>query len=204
MKANDEVKFVGEYTAGRIESLLALPDAQRRASLAELRRGIGHAPGALPELWGTLLSGLWQSEEDPAKFAQGNPTYEEWAVYTALTLFAMHQQGSDGSVHVQGRRFGTAVGQLVKGQDDLERVLHRFTPAATSADMAELSHHLRGLIQILRAGSIGFDYADLAQDLYRYQLSDESKDRVRLKWGRDFYREVYKMAKDTEEVVTDE
>ena len=29
-----------------------------RAALAQLRRGIGHVPGELPQLWGAFLSGM--------------------------------------------------------------------------------------------------------------------------------------------------
>ena len=43
------------YAAQQLHRLQALPDNQRRAELAKLRRGIGHAPGELPELWGSFL-----------------------------------------------------------------------------------------------------------------------------------------------------
>ena len=43
------------YAAQQLHRLQALPDNQRRAELAKLRRGIGHAPGDLPELWGSFL-----------------------------------------------------------------------------------------------------------------------------------------------------
>lgn len=203
MQTGEVSKAVSSCTASRIKRILSLPDAQRRASLAELRRGVGTAPGALPELWGELLMG-WGDHfpiDDGAQ-AKDGPTYEEWAVYTALTLFALHQQGSDVSMHVERQSFGTAVGRLVEGPDDLDRVLHRFNPAATATDISEAAHYLRGLIQILRAESIGLDYADLATDLYRYQWGEESADRVRLKWGRDFYREVYRTNKNTEEAAS--
>ena len=42
------------YTAQRLHWLWALPDNQRRVELAKLRRGVGHAPGDLPELWGMI------------------------------------------------------------------------------------------------------------------------------------------------------
>ena len=43
------------YAAQQLHRLQALPDNQRRAKLAKLRRGIGHVPGELPELWGSFL-----------------------------------------------------------------------------------------------------------------------------------------------------
>lgn len=217
---NDILKAVRNYTAYRITRIFSSPDAQRRAALANLRRGVGYAPGAVPELWGEFLAD-WErffKDDDSTPYVEYERVRAEWAVYTALTLFAMHQQGSESPVHTDGqcspgnpqrgapedppRGFGTAVGRLVKNQDDIERVLHRFNPAATAVDMAEAAHHLRGLIRILRSESIGLDYAELAADLY--QLSTESADKVRLKWGRDFYREVYKANKTTEEASSNE
>lgn len=76
-----------------------------RAQLAMLRRGVGKKPGDLPELWGILFGDL------PEEFlsVSGEPTREEWAVYTALTLYALHQQGSEatgpeGCMHRPGKR----------------------------------------------------------------------------------------------------
>ena len=43
------------YAAQQLHRLQSLPDNQRRAELAKLRRGIGHVPGELPELWGSFL-----------------------------------------------------------------------------------------------------------------------------------------------------
>lgn len=200
----DAANAVAKCTEDRIERILSLPDSPRRAALAELRRGVGRAPGALPELWGELLMDWERYFPDDAAKTRGEPTFQEWAVYTSLTLFALHQQGADGSMHVKDLHIGTAVGRLAKDPEDLDRVLRRFNPAATASDMSELSHHLRGLVQILRAESIGLDYADLASDLYRYQLSAESADSVRLKWGRELYRESSKTNKNTEEAASDD
>ena len=49
------------YAVQQLHRLQALPDNQRRAELAKLRRGIGHAPGELPELWGSFLLGMPES-----------------------------------------------------------------------------------------------------------------------------------------------
>ena len=71
----------------KLERLRTLPENQRRAELAELRHGIGHAPGELPAIWGAFLTDL------PEEFYRndGNASPGEWAVYTALTMFALHQ-----------------------------------------------------------------------------------------------------------------
>ena len=45
----------------RIRQIQGLPEHPRRAALANLRRGIGRAPGELPELWGSFLQEMPRS-----------------------------------------------------------------------------------------------------------------------------------------------
>ena len=52
--------------------------------------------------------------------------------------------------------------------------------------MEELSYRLRTLVKILRDNDIKLNYVDLAGDLYNFQF-ENSIDKVRLKWGQDFY-----------------
>ena len=49
---------IHDYVAGQLSGLWSLPKPQRRARLAELRRGVGHQPGDLPALWGSFLQDL--------------------------------------------------------------------------------------------------------------------------------------------------
>ena len=104
------------YAAQQLHRLQSLPDNQRRAELAKLRRGIGHAPGELPELWGSFLLGMPESFQ-----GRSAPSAAEWAVYLALTLYAMHQQGNDRPMNCPGNTLGRAVRQLAErnsaGQD---------------------------------------------------------------------------------------
>lgn len=41
---------IREYVSRQLDRIWKLPEHQRRAELAKLRRGIGHPPGELPEL----------------------------------------------------------------------------------------------------------------------------------------------------------
>lgn len=89
---------------------------------------------------------------------------------------------------LRGVTLGKAVRRLVP-YGDLEveaRTLRRFNQMATSSDMDELTHHLRGMISLLRSHDIPLDYAALARDLFLYQTI-EFQPKVRLKWGRDYY-----------------
>lgn len=180
------------YARKRLKRLQALPDNRLRAELAELRRGVGHAPGEIPALWGTFLEDFPEDIcNDPKKSKQR--ARMEWAVYTALTLFALHQQGKDFHTEwmdASDRRFGQAVRKLAPSNDDsddnLNRIRNRFNIIATSANIRELANHLRAMIHILRDADIAFDYADFAADLYCF-MSPVLVNEIKLKWGRDFY-----------------
>ena len=106
MKTNE----VKACVTRQLRRLQVLPEPQRRAELAELRRGVGRQPGDLPALWGALLADM------PEQLQGSNgPSKAEWAVYTALTLFALHQQGEAGiSMNQPGRTLGGAVRQLAE------------------------------------------------------------------------------------------
>ena len=172
------------YVAARLRWLQTLPEHPRKAQLADLRRGVGRTPGELPELWGAFL----QDMPEELQSTTGNPTPAEWAIYLALTLYALHQQGQISPMHKEGEGLGKAARQLVPpGQDPGESSIQkRFNALATATQMPEISHHLRGMIQLLRAGGIPLDYVQLAGDLYDLQFPD-AMPRVRLRWGQDFY-----------------
>ena len=167
------------------------------AALAQLRRGVGRQPGAMPEIWELTLNGLPEDMQS----TDGIPTKGEWAVYTAITLFALHQQGrnpSTESMNREGMPIGRAIRALVEIPEDEVRVKRRFDAAATANSMTEFSYHLRGLIQLLRSKGVPTDYAQLAEALYWFQIP-EMRDRIRLKWGQDFYSEKSGKEKTNEE-----
>lgn len=186
---------VYSITAKKLSKLLTMTvSGPQKAQLATLRRGAGKAPGELPELWGVLL------EDIPEELLSQNgvPTYGEWSIYAAMTLFAVHQQGKDPKLepmHRNGQTFGGAVAGLIQSKGDEERIIRRFNIAATATEPAELTHHLRGIVQLLREQDIALDYAALAADLYSYQFP-ESRARVRLRWGQDFYGTLNAKRKD--------
>ena len=193
MKAQEVRAYVGR----QLQKLWNLPLNQRRAVLAKLRRGIGHRPGDLPELWGAFLQDMPENVQ-----GQNGPSHAEWAVYLAFTLYAMHQQSNERDcMNRPGNTLGRAVRQLAErtvssGQEWTESsVLRRFNALATAEDITEISHYLRGMIQLLRAAkgeSIPLDYPQLAVDLYLLQCTEpqfaQTPANVRLQWGQDLYR----------------
>lgn len=178
---------IAKYLSQKLQLLQKLPEHPRKAALANLRRGVGRIPGDQPELWSVFLQDMppaWKSQT-------GEPTREEWAVYLALTLYALHQQGHalpEDNMSRSGVRFGQAVRRLVKPGEDVtdSSVQKRFTVLATASDMREISQHLRGMIQLLHAAGIPLDYPRLAADLYELQFAGRAP-RVRLRWGQAFY-----------------
>lgn len=182
---------IGNYVNARIYAMAkdekSLENSSSKAHLAHLRHGVGKAPGEIPELWGEFLQNL--PEELMSKSSA--PSYAEWAIYTALTLFALHQQGHSEPMNALGfeNALGRAVSRLVENPTDeeaVERVKQKLSLAANSEDMRELSYHLKTLVRLLSRAGIKLNYADLAEDLYRFQF-ENTVDEVRLKWGRDFY-----------------
>ncbi len=190
-----------------------------RATLARLRRGVSLAPGADPDIWDVTLA------EIPAEIASlnGEPTRGEWAIQTALTLFALHQQGRNiktecmhhedidaqkddkalktatpkVSLDINAMKaesskphsFGSAVRRLAgdKESDSFKAVRRRFNATVTSESIEEFAHHLRCMVQLMKAAGIRLDYVALAREIYLFQNPD-NRDTLRLRWGQDFYR----------------
>ena len=69
-------KQIAGLVERRIRQIQGLPEHPRRAALANLRRGIGRAPGELPELWGSFLQemppGVFQPQWQPHRSRVGN------------------------------------------------------------------------------------------------------------------------------------
>ncbi len=183
---------IGLFVKKKIGQIQAVADyGAGKKTLAQLRRGIGHEPGSLPELFAITLQDL------PEGFLSkdGDATKEEWASYLSLTLYALHQQGYNAQtqpMHTkEGGSLGSAMSSLVSSYEGdpnaEERILQRLQTLATSIDMKALSHHLRSVVQLLKSKGIPLDYGRLAGDLYEMQFP-EGKKRVCLRWGEDLYR----------------
>lgn len=157
------------------------------ASMAKLRRGVGKRLAEAPESWSVVLPYV-PDELLSTSYDGFKETEAESAIFTALTLYAVHQQGSDSSVNIQGISFGSALGKL-KNQDNELAITRRFNSIVTSSEITELAHHARGLVQLMKASgkNIGLDYPQFAKDLCNFQYPDGRRNVI-LRWGQDFYR----------------
>lgn len=205
---NDRAETVKGLVSDRLNRLKFNPkESAVRAELAKMRRGIGKPPGEIPELWGMMFEDMPEEMAKRIAKKQGIISCEEWAVHTALTMYALHQQGKDigtENMNKPGQSLGTAVAMLITRDEDREEaVRRRFNTMATSADINELAWHLKGIIQLLRRDGIELDYPKLAEELYRYQFY-ERMTSVRLQWGRDFYSHSNKHSNDKEGEMSDD
>jgi CRISPR system Cascade subunit CasB len=178
-----------KYMKGKIHEL-SEDDSAAKAACARLRRAVGKPLAAAPDVWDVVL---WDIPEEWRSGGTGEASYPEKAVYTAIALYAAHIQGKEQSMHADGVSFGTAVGELVlPDESNLDAVKRRFNSAVTSTDLTELAWHARGLIQLIKGADIKFDYPRFAKDLFNFQLSADNANRVRLRWGEDFYGTISK------------
>src|SRR5690606_2762569 len=148
-----EIGVRKEPAQGVLRSRLAR-EINAGATLANLRRGIGKKVGELPALWQITLEGLLEPDERVGD----DPTPEEQAAYTAITLYALHQQSRREGMHQRGRGLGTAVATLARRTGNEAAVRRRFEALGTAESFPEVVHHARGLVTQLRGENIGLDY----------------------------------------------
>lgn len=151
-----------------------------RGELAALRRGVSRSPGELPEIWELTRVEVPDGAGDA-------PTWEEIAVHTAMTLYAVHQQSRTEHMFSPGVGLGSAARRLIGSPDEENPSARaRFNALVTSTTVAELRHHLRSFVSLLRARGIALDHAMLADDVLRFQQPGGAK-QVRLTWARQYY-----------------
>ena len=155
------------------------------AQLAQLRRGVGVSPFQYPELLGIILEKEDGTEGIPEQYrGRGEqPSNAESAAYTALTLFALHQQSQNQPMHDAEVSFGNAVGKLVG--DTTTSMKKRFDSLLTAQTENARQHYLRSLITLLRSKSIGFNYGQFAVD-YMYLQNPSTRKNVLYRWNCEF------------------
>lgn len=172
-------KYTGDKVA-RLQSAHLAGSQQARALLAKLRAGVNRPLGADFELVGLTVAGL-----EPVT-APDTATIREQSAYTAITLYALHQQGTSLAVHTAGPSLGAALSIVRRSGNGSEAAIRRrFTALATATGWDEIRYHCRSLIPLIREVGARLDYGRLADDLRKLQDPDTAM-KVRLAWGRDF------------------
>jgi len=112
------------------------------------------------------------------------PSPSESAAFHALTLFALHMQGSTRPMHQRGISFATACGRL-HATSDSASLKPRFDALLLARSSRARLNHARSMITLLRGAQLGFDYAQFATDLRALDNANK-RPGVLLRWGRDF------------------
>lgn len=159
------------------------------AELAQLRRGAGKVPTGYPHLMCMVLVLENEDKEDKQAFPEqcrgkgDRPNDAEIAAYTALTLFALHQQSQNQPMHDPKVSFGRAVGKLVG--NTTSSMKKRFDSLLTAQTENARQHYLRSLITLLRSKSIAFNYGQFAVD-YMYLQNPSTRKNVLYRWNSEF------------------
>ncbi len=189
---SEEVRRVAARILGRLES--RLDDSSTKRILANLRHSIGANFSQTVGIWPDVFSQM------PEEFLSRNGylTKEEKAIFTALQLFALHQQGHSQSVNEKPVENEETQDKksISKNAGDSLRCLRRldstsidkrFNAMITAATYEEMVTHLRHLVSILKSKTEEkIDYALLAADLFKFQINQ--REQVRLSWGQSYYK----------------
>lgn len=182
----DSIYKVTSAILNKINNTIETP--KTKALLANIRNSINKNMSDNIETMAYIFSNV------PEEYLgnSGKLTYQEEAIFTAVLLYAIHQQSNNNSVlkidyekDERRQNIGDALSTL--RSDDSESIDKRFNAMITSSNFKELKHHLRQLIKILKAKSDAkVDYAKLADDLYWYLIGQ--KDKIKLQWSRSYYK----------------
>ncbi|WP_309131319.1 type I-E CRISPR-associated protein Cse2/CasB [Brevibacterium sp.] len=187
-------QVVGKAIASLQMDLLESPPAKSaaaRATLAKLRRAAGEAAESNPLAWAAAFDILGESFVQRYENSPSHTMPDEFAAFTALTLYAVHQQSQSKPMHFVSnntsplRSFGHAAGELARTRDS-NSIKKRFDAIVTTRNASTRLHHLRGLTEILSTDGIGLNYGNHAEDI-RSSLFPEW-DQTVLRWIRDFAR----------------
>lgn len=149
-----------------------------RAALAALRRGLGKEPGEAPEMFPVLLPIL-----PDARLGE----QDERAIYLVASLFAFYPDAPrwpESTREGWRRNLGASLRQL---SDTTESGgPERRLVALLNSDFADLPHHLRGIIALLRSAKspIPVDWVRLTRDLQWWTDPERS---VQKAWATAFW-----------------
>jgi CRISPR system Cascade subunit CasB len=158
-----------QQTHSFINYLQTLTDSENRGALAALRRGLGHPPGTVPEMFPYVIPFLPESP----------PFWRENAYYLVASLFAYHpeigREGNMGDHLAQARREG------------YEEALERRFVALLASHPDDIADYMRQAVSFLRSKDIAINWSQLLNDL-QWWGHPEYGDRVRKRWATSFWR----------------
>jgi CRISPR system Cascade subunit CasB len=170
---------------GFLESLLKHDD---RATLAALRRALGHNPTAAIEAYPYVIPRV-APDISPAERDR-----EEQIYLLAAGLFAFHQISwpRDDSEKAY-TNFGASMARLASVMDSAG--VERRMSALLACSFHDLPEHLRHAASLLKSKQIPVDWARLIADLRWWNTEDR---RVQREWARAFWASTRESTEETE------
>jgi len=153
-----------------VKHLVELRESRQLGPLAELRRGLGRAPGTVPRMAPHV------EEYMPA---DATPWVQD-IHYLVASLFASHQadRAAPRGTYTLGHAF-RALARKTESGSTQQRFL-----AMLDADSEDVHVHLRHAISLLKAKDIPVDYDQLLRDLRGWRRDDR---RVQRTWARAYF-----------------
>ena len=157
------------------EHLEKLYEAEDRAALAALRRGLGKRPGEASEMHRYVLP-----------YMRGVPEWQEENYYTVASLFGLYPGRNWRRDDGDDRRtnLGASLRRLADESENGSSVERRFV-ALLNCRKEELPEHLRQIISLLKTKETPVDWALLIRHINHW---DNESRWVQREWSRAFWR----------------
>lgn len=162
-----------------VARLTELAAREDRAGLAALRRGLGHEPGTVAEMY-PYVEPFLTADAPRARVA---------AFYLVASLFGLHPVHAEAPGGYAARHgFGATLRAIRLRPESPEEdtgVAKRFT-ALLECDRSALSVHLRHMVTLLRSRAEGapIDYRQFWRDILAWDAPDR---RVQRAWAAGFW-----------------
>lgn len=160
-----------------------------KAAFAALRNSNSILNRNATVIWPLIMENMQREELSK----DGRPTKAEIAVFTVLRCYALYQQGNDLLRYADRTSNGKELFVVLSSmrKDDLTKkaIDHRVQAVLGSSNVQSVINALYHLVSILKASSTNnlIDFAQLGQDLFYFQLSNELARQICLKWGQQYY-----------------
>ncbi|MDY5155554.1 type I-E CRISPR-associated protein Cse2/CasB [Actinotignum urinale] len=177
-------------------------ESHARAVLSRLRHAAGIDPEENLLAWSTVMGEVVPDLPEKLLGKGDAPSPSEYAIFTALTLYGLHQQSVSENMHSpeskrgQGMSFACSVGKMAQ-QRGSASIKGRFDALMTAKTRRSRGYYLRNIVGLLRTEKIPCDYGRLAEDLRRIE-NPAQRSRVLLAWGRDYARGFYPTSRDVQ------
>lgn len=179
-------------------------EGPNKAVLAALRNSSSLLDHDASAVWPLMLPNMDKNDLS----YNGQPTYAEKAVYVALRCYALYQQGNDHLVFATTRNEQDSEGQTLFSAFSLLRtsestskpIDRRVQTILGNSNFESVTNAIYHLISIFKSNypNEKIDFAQLAEDLFCFQLNSELSRQICLKWGQEYYWHSHKQDNNEE------